>query len=311
MDRFESWHRFATNFSENLFFDEKLMNKWATKIFRSDGSGARLKEMVSLFKGIASTRNQIAKFPKDEEHLLDYIASICAKHEKSVIKFFSGDVQPSIQKLILKLALDEAVKPEKKKDKEMGLGPSQQVLLERIREALSQMQIHDADVSTGSSWIDEQLSDSVRMFCDFLDYTEEAKTEIESASSVAQMVSILLDYSTDFEASEVSARKKAQEVKDTVIALQPEYEDQDLEAWKMEMAKSLGVSEEYIAKILDNQKEKPVKKMPVSTKEKELSNGAKFGLNYLSLFNSPLVGTDHYWYIKQYANLLNSERGKN
>jgi len=314
MDRFESWHKFATQFSENLFFDDILLDRWSQRIFKSEGGGARLKKMIDLFSTISYIREQIADIPSpgskkpegeemDEEHLLNVLTMELEKHSERIINFFGGDVNPSIQNLILSLALRES----------LSVGPldnarvlNQRSLTEKIREFLIQMHMHDAN--EGPGWSAKSLIASVEEFCDSNSYPEEAKTKILASTSTARIVSVLLDYATDFEAGEVSSKKKAADVENAVIALQPDgYEDQSAEEWANYMATSLGVSPEYITKILEANKKTPAR-MPVSKAEMGLSKGAAFDLNYLSLYNSPLVGEDQYWYIKQYTALKNAEK---
>ncbi len=322
MEKFQQWHRFATEFSENLFYDDILLDRWSNRIFNSDGAGARLKELADLFSNIAKIRREIVNLPKkrekgspDEEHLLDLIGELCSKHEQRVMKFFSGEVTLNVQKLILALALDEASPQGPFGGGETGNRLTRKSLMEKIRDALIQMHKHDAE-DPDNPWADENLKESTIRFGEELGYPEEAIKKVSTSPTAAGVFSILVDYSTDFEAGEISVQKKTAEVKDAIVALQPdEYEERSVEEWAAETAKSLDVSPEYVMDVLMKHKkegkesgeksgnEPSVVGTPRTKQEQGLSKGAAFGLDYLSLYTSPLIGDDPYWYIKQYAKL--------
>lgn len=298
------WAQFLIDLSEALLYDDIMLDRWVRNLLKEGGKSAGLKGLNKFFLGVNSFRMQLA----DEANSrtvdaleLQFDEFIDSSFDE-IFNFFSdSSTNWTVKSVILTLALEFAAKS--------------QSLSERSSAAALRSEVRSALVDQFAGFGPNRLSKAALRYSYGIGLSSKKIGTITYSAfdgDLGNLVLELLGAAKEFDENKTTPEEKKQDADDYLVATQPTGEQDELsyEEWAEEASKSLGISPAYIDRVLKKSPKQGKEVAPAQAHERELSNGAKFGLNYLTLFDPRLEDRDETWFLRQYAFLTDPKVDK-
>lgn len=289
------WTQFLIDLSENLLYDDIMLDRWVRSIKKAGGK-VGLEKLISYLKEISQHRQDLAS-AKGEEQIRQIEGDIDQTIDvffDAVIDFYSDSTSnETIKSVILTLAFESATK--------------NQISAGKSSDAALRSDIRSALVDQFAGFGPNRLSKAALRYAYSIGLPSKKIGMIASFAfegEYSNMFFELLGSAKELEGNEMTPEEKKQDADDYIVATQPSGAQDELsyDEWLSDASKSLGVSTDYIERVLKkNKKQGNEVPAPAQPHERELSAGAKFGLNYLTLFNPKLEDRDENWFLQQYA----------